>query len=65
MVSPHMRQGRAVVPPKASTFMKLPHRPMSWPMNSPWTPRSAKARKLSFRARQKSRSTTAEERMAP
>ena len=28
-------QGRSVTPPYASTFIKLPHRPMSWPMNSP------------------------------
>ena len=65
MVGPHILQGRAVAEPKASTFIKFPHRPMSWPMNSPWTPRSAKARKLSFFTLQKMSSTMAEEMMAP
>ena len=34
-------------------------------MNSPWTPRSAKARKLTFRTWQKMSSTMADEMMAP
>ena len=65
MEVPHIRQGSVVVLPKASTFIKLPHRPMSWPMNRPCTPRSAKARKLTFRTLQKISSTMTEEIMAP
>ncbi len=32
-----IRQGRVVSAPKASRFMKLPHRPMHWPSRRPMT----------------------------
>ena len=43
-----MRQKISVWPPKASRFMKLPQRPMIWPMSTPKTVKSSMARKGSF-----------------